>query len=307
MEVQYPLVFFTLLLCLSSGMLLFQGILMVMGRGTKKFHTCMIVTELVVLALGGFSSFLHLHHWERMFNGFGHLSSGITQELIGIVVTVIALAIMFGMLRRKPADGAAPAADGKVVATWVGVLAIVVGVVMGFVCAHSYYMSARPAWSNVTLYLYYYASEFVLGTAGTWLVAGILKEDAGVSSLMAKLTCIAGIVSAVVIVIAGIVWSNISFANVGYSFHTTEPTAPLPDPSGTLGSPLTGSEAGLFWGGAVVVGSLVAAVCGFFGWKQPKLTLPVAGGALVCSLIGGVCYRVVLYAVGVSYYVYFLS
>ena len=143
MEVQYPLVFFTLFLCLSSGMLLFQGVCALRGAGTKRFHTAMLAAELVVLAVGGFSSFLHLHHWERIFNGFGHLTSGITQELIGIVVTVVVLAVLFGVL-RKAEDGE------RVLPKWCGILAVVVGVVMGFVCAHSYFMPARPAWANLT-------------------------------------------------------------------------------------------------------------------------------------------------------------
>ena len=298
MEVQYPLVFFTLFLCLSSGMLLFQGILLAQGRGTKPFHTAMIVVQLAALVIGGFSSFLHLHHWERIFNGFGHLSSGITQELIGVVVTVVVLVVMFMMLRKG-------GENGRPAAAWVGILALIVGIVMGFVCAHSYYMSARPAWSNFTLYLYYYASELVLGAAGTWLVAAAFKQDAAVTDLMAKLTCAMGVVSAIAVVVAGFFWTSIPFNDVGYSFHTTDPTAPLPDPTGALAGPLSGADAALFWGGAVVVGSLVAAVCGFFGWKKPQAALPVAAGALACSLVGGVCFRVVLYAVGVSYYVYF--
>ena len=36
-------------------------------------------------------------------------------------------------------------------------------------------MPARPAWSNFTLYVYYYGSELVLGAAGAWLVAAVLN------------------------------------------------------------------------------------------------------------------------------------
>ena len=298
MEVQYPLVFFTLFLCLSSGMLLFQGVCALRGAGTKRFHTAMLAAELVVLAVGGFSSFLHLHHWERIFNGFGHLTSGITQELIGIVVTVVVLAVLFGVL-RKAEDGE------RVLPKWCGILAVVVGVVMGFVCAHSYFMPARPAWANLTLYLYYYASELVLGAAGTWLLAAALHEDEAVGALLAKLTCAMGVVSALAILVAGFYWTTISFGDVGYSFHTTDPTAALPDSSAALAAPAVGSLAGLFWGGAVVVGSLVAVVAGFFGMKKAEQALPLSAAALVCSLVGGVCFRVVLYAVGVSFYVYF--
>lgn len=298
MEVQYPLVFFTLFLCLSSGMLLFQGVCAVRGLGTKKFHTVMLGVELAVLAIGGFSSFLHLHHWERIFNGFGHLTSGITQELIGIVASVAVLAVLFGVL-RKAGEG------DRALPVWCGALAIAVGVIMGFVCAHSYYMPARPAWSNFTLYLYYYASELVLGAAGTWLVAAALREDAAVGELLAKLTCAMGAVSAVAVVVAGFYWTTISFGDVGYSFHTTDPTAALPSPAEALASPFGGAEAALFWGGAVVVGSLVALAAGALGWKKPQMALPTSVCALACALVGGVCFRVVLYAVGVGFYVYF--
>lgn len=301
MDVQYPLVFFTLFICLVSGMFLLQGCLLVAGKGTKRFHAAMLVVEFAGLVIGGLCSFFHLHHWERIFNGFGHLTSGITQELIGIVVMVIGLAVVFGML-RKAGDGAP---SGKLVPAWVGIVAIVIGVAMGFVCAHSYYMPARPAWANATLYLYYYASEFVLGAVGTWLVAAACKEDEGVVRTLAKLSCIAGIVSAAAIVVAGVYYTTIPFNEVGIAFHTTDPTAPAADPQGTLASPLAGANALLFWGGSVVLGSLVAAVCGFFGWKKPIASLPASAVALVCALVGGVCFRIVLYAVGVSFYLYF--
>ena len=51
-----------------------------------------------VVAAGGIAVFFHLEHFERIFNGFGHLTSGITQELIAIVVLAVA-AIAFGLWR----------------------------------------------------------------------------------------------------------------------------------------------------------------------------------------------------------------
>lgn len=296
MEVQYPLVFFTLFLCMASGMFAIQGFLLFKGAGEHRFHVVALVVELVALAIGGIASFLHLRHWERVFNGFGHLTSGITQELIAMVVMVIAMVIVFVMLRRG---------GGQRIPSWVGIMALVVGVIMGFVCAHSYYMISRPAWSNLTLYLYYYSSEFVLGAAGIWLTAAALKQDEKVLKGLAKLTLIAGLVSAVAILICGIYYLTISFHNVGIAFHTTDPTAPAADPNGTLASPLMGSNALLFWGGAIVLGSLVAAVCGFLGLKNTKNHLPLSAVALVCSLVGGVCFRIVLYVVGIASYVYF--
>ena len=57
-----------------------------------------LITSAVLLVVGGIAVFFHLEHWERIFNGFGHLSSGITQELIAIVVLAVA-AIAFGLWR----------------------------------------------------------------------------------------------------------------------------------------------------------------------------------------------------------------
>ena len=48
------------------------------------------VVSAVLLAAGGIAVFFHLEHWERIFNGFGHITSGITQELIGCVALAIA-------------------------------------------------------------------------------------------------------------------------------------------------------------------------------------------------------------------------
>ena len=44
--------------------------------------------------------FFHLEHFERIFNGFGHLTSGITQELIAIVVLAVAAIVYLVYLRR---------------------------------------------------------------------------------------------------------------------------------------------------------------------------------------------------------------
>lgn len=302
MATQYPLVFFTLFMCLCAGMIGVQGWLLYKGKGTKKFHRTMTIVELVAIIVGGFSSFLHLHHWERIFNGFMHLSSGITQELIGVVVIVLTIAITFVMLRKAEGEDDAAAELPK----WNGILCLVVGVIMGFVCAHSYDMASRPAWSNATLYLFYYSSEFVLGAVGTWVVVAATKQDDALSASLAKLTCIAGVVSAVVMVVCGVYYTTIRFYDPGtVVFHTTEPTQPAANPEATLASVIGGSNALLFWGGAVLLGSIVAAICGFLKIKKPASALPVASTALVCTLVGGVCFRVVLYVVGVGFYVYF--
>lgn len=76
------------------------------------------------------------------------MTSGITQELIAIVVLAVAAIVYLVYLRR---DEGVPA--------WLVVLSIALAAVLVVVMAHSYMMSARPAWDPV-LWIFY-----VLGNA----------------------------------------------------------------------------------------------------------------------------------------------
>ncbi|MBS6972140.1 MAG: dimethyl sulfoxide reductase anchor subunit, partial [Eggerthella sp.] len=94
MELQWPLILFTTLVAWSAGLFGTQALMAVFGVG-KKAQVPAWVCSAVLLAAGGIAVFFHLEHWERIFNGFGHLTSGITQELIAIVVlAVVAVAYL---------------------------------------------------------------------------------------------------------------------------------------------------------------------------------------------------------------------
>lgn len=301
MEIQTPLVIFTLLLCLANGLMGFQGLLLIQRKGDNRFHLVTIVATAVVLVVGGIAVFTHLEHWERIFNGFGQINSGITHELILVVVMVVALVAGFVMAWKGREEGAVPAKG-------LGIAFIVIAVVGGFVTAHSYDMYARPAWNNVFLYLYYYASELVLGAAGLWTLSALLKQEGSVNAQLGKLTLVMAalytiVTLAAMMFIAGIEPNTIE----GITFYTYDPTHPAADPASDLAAAWSGSETALYWGGAVVVGCLIPLVIGIVGALRSKLAsnavLPVV--ALVAALIGNTCYRVVLYVVGIASYVYF--
>lgn len=298
MQTQYPLVFFTLFLCVSSGMLGFQGLLLAQGRGTRRFHMAMLGCEAAALAVGGIASFLHLHHWERLFNGFMHLSSGITQELFGVAALAVVIVVLFLLVRRS--NEGQPAAP-----KWAGIVALVVAVILGFVCAHSYDMPSRPAWHGVGLFAYYYASELLLGAVCTWLVAVATKVDDAVCGLLGRASAVAGAIAAVVMIACAFGFTTIGYHDLGIVWHTTMPCAPAADPGAAAASVISGSNALLFWGGAVVLGAIVPLSAAVAAGRKAGLRLPAAGVAAVCALAGGVCYRVVLYVVAVGFYVYF--
>ena len=92
MEIQWPLILFTFFNCLAGGIFLMQGILTLSGKG-KAMQLASCVSAIVALAIGGLSVFFHLQHPLRMLNGFGHITSGITQELIAIVLLAVVMVL----------------------------------------------------------------------------------------------------------------------------------------------------------------------------------------------------------------------
>ena len=124
MELQWPLIIFTTLLAWSCGVFATQGVLALKGEG-KEIQLPALIASVVLLAVSGIAVFFHLQHWERIFNGFGHLTSGITQELIAIVVFVVVAVVYFAMLRKSE--------DGGTVPQWLAVVAIAISVVLAVV------------------------------------------------------------------------------------------------------------------------------------------------------------------------------
>ena len=103
-----------------------------------------LIAALATLVIGGICVFMHLQHWERIFNAFGALLagngygvSGITLELWGCVVEFIAIALFF-LFARRAEDGVAP--------KWAGILAIIVGLALPMVTGDSYLMPSLPTW-----------------------------------------------------------------------------------------------------------------------------------------------------------------
>ena len=107
MELQWPLILFTTLTAWGCGVLGGAGALALKGAG-KKSQQLLAILSCVLLAAGGIAVFFHLQHWERIFNGFGHITSGITQELIAIVAFVAVAVAYFAMARKSDDGGTLP-------------------------------------------------------------------------------------------------------------------------------------------------------------------------------------------------------
>ena len=244
--------------------------------------------------------FFHLEHWERIFNGFGHLTSGITQELIAIVV-LAAVAVAYLAMLRKSDDGAS-------VPKWLAWLSVALSVVLVAVMAHSYTMAARPAWDSVLWILYVLGNACVLGPATFRFImaaappAGQPAGRAADAGAPAGLAALVGAAANALAALAFAIFLQLSagsFAGVGYYFDPTHPTRAMADAAATVGA-----QAPLVWLGAVAVGAIVPLAAAFLGKRSGnwRLWAPVA---IIAALAGAVCMRVAFYNLGLSVFMFY--
>ena len=299
MELQWPLILFTTLVAWSAGLFGTQALMAVFGVG-KRAQVPAWVASAVLLAAGGIAVFFHLEHWEQIFNGFGHLTSGITQELIAIVVLAV-VAVAYLVLMRKSDDGAS-------VPKWLAWVAVALSVVLVAVMAHSYTMAARPAWDSVLWILYVLGNACVLGPATFLLVLAAggpgdqPADRAADAGAPAGRTALAGAALNALAALAFAIFLQLSagsFADVGLYFDPTHPTKAMADAAATVAS-----QAPLLWLGAVAVGAFVPLAAAFMGRRTGSWKL-WAPAAIIAALVGAVCMRVVFYNLGLSVFMFY--
>ena len=292
MELQWPLILFTTLTAWACGVFGGAGVLALKGAG-KKSQMTLVVASVVLLALGGIAVFFHLQHWERIFNGFGHITSGITQELIAIVVFVVIAVAYFVALRKSEDGGTVPAG-----LAWA---AIVISVVLAAVCAHSYMMPARPAWNSVLEVASIVGAACLMGPATCAVVMAVRGDDASACGLPAVVGSAVGAVCTAAYA-AFMQTSGGAFTQVGNYFDPTHPTKAMADVAA-----VAGDQAALLWVGAVVVGAIVPLACMFFAKKKgDAASWKVLGAvAVVAAIAGAICLRVAFYNLGLSVFMFY--
>ncbi len=288
METQWPLVIFTLFVCISCGLVGAESVLLLKGKG-KKIMFPTLIASAVALVIGGLGSFTHLQHWERIFNGFGHITSGITQELIGCVLMGIIMVIWFAFWYRK-----------KEISKGVAIASLVVSAAMVIATAHSYLMPARPAWT--LLIVYYLGNAILLGTAGLWLISCLVKESE-LAPTGAKMALWGGVIGLVTMVIYAISLAVLNVWDFGYYADPTAMTTAPTHVSSLIGVAVSGSGAGFFWVGIVTAVLVIACACLSRKDASKGKIMSIVG--VVCALATSVCFRIVIYIVAYTMYLMF--
>lgn len=289
MALQWPLILFTTFLAWCAGSFSMQAYLAIKGKGEKIQMIAWIVSA-ILLALAGGSVFLHLQHWERIFNGFGHITSGITQELIAIVVLAVIAIVYLAFIRRE--EGRAPA--------WIGVLAIIASVVLLVVSGHSYMMQSRPAWNNVLWIISLLGAACILGPATIAVIAAFKGESVEKTG---QFMLVGGIINAVTSLAAAlsVFAASSSIANVGWYFDLTHPTKAIMTPDV---SPFGGLAMPYMVIGVIIIG-IVGVIAGAMAGKKTGNWKTWAPVVLTCACIGTIALRAVFYVSGVSMFMFY--
>ena len=283
MELQWPLILFSTFVAWSAGLFGTQAVAALRGHGAKA-QLPALVTSLALLAVGGVAVFFHLQHWERIFNGFGHLTSGITQELIGVVLMVAMMAVLFVFVRK-----------GAKVPAWACVVSVVVAVALVVVAGHSYMMAARPTWNSVLQILSLVGAALPLGVGTFALIEGVVGDDDAAAAGMPAL--VAGTVNVVTTVafVAAMEAGTSGIRSYGFFFPTNHPNSVVhtaADFSPFAGDTLTLTVAAI----VLAVAAAAFAACG-----KKKGDWKVWGAAIALSAAAGaICLRAVFFATGTS-------
>lgn len=292
MELQWPLIIFTTLLAWSAGVFGTQCLYALQGKGSKAQMPALIAS-FVLMVVGGIAVFFHLQHWERIFNGFGHITSGITQELIALVVVFAVMVIFFVYLRRSGDEAKVP--------RWVAILGIVVSVILLIVMSHSYMMASRPAWNSVLQIGSIIGAACGFGPATMALLCALKNDDdANALSGTANIIGQALNTALTVIYIAAMSLAGSAFTQVSYWFDPVSPTKGLIDASAT--SPFAGDA--LAFTVLAIAGAVVGLVAAIMGKKQGSWKVWGAVAA-IAVLVGAICLRTMFYQMGVSVYPFF--
>lgn len=295
MELQWPLILFTTFVAWCAGLFATQGILAIKGEGRESQMTAWIVSA-VLLVVGGISVFFHLEHWERIFNGFGHITSGITQELIAIVLLAVVAVIFLVFLRKSD--------DEHPIPKWVGALAVVFSVILLVVMAHSYMMPSRPVWDSVLWILFVLGNACVLGPATMAVILSMKGEECSIISPLAVGGSLVNAVATVLYTV-GMQLSGGSFAQIEYYYDPTEPMKKVIDPA-VATNVFGGDQMALVWIGIIVIGALAPLALSAIAAKGKATVWKVYGVAVVVAgLVGAICMRVLFYELGISFFLFY--
>lgn len=259
MEIQWPLVLFSLFAGTGGTVFAFVGLSELLG-GARKPREMAAAVSLAMMVAGGCFSVLHLASPLHALSAVTNLLSfsGISVELMLLGATFVVAAVYLVLVRR----GSAGAGVVKAIA----VIGLVLGLMLAFFCGHGYVIEGQPTWNTNLLPCAYLGTCLACGAFTFGLVWAFSGEGEFPSWMKASML-VAGVLAAL--------------SALGYALF--------------LGSAAV-AEPVLLWIGVVacaVVGTLAAAVAAWRGSTSSAKLVCAAG--LVCSVAGGLSVRMLMW------------
>ena len=286
MEIQVPLILFIAFCAASAGIFASQAALALKGEA-KEAQMPSLIASFAALVIGGVAVLFHLAQPLHIFNGFGNPTSGITQELIAIVVLVVVMLVYFVMIRRNDGD----------VPKWCAICAIAMAIVLDFVCAHSYMMASRPAWNSILQVLSVLGASCAIGPTAVAAIAEIKKSDAPAIGKIALVGAVIGLATTLIYVVA-LAMSGGALTTMGTYIDPTNPTATIFTDAASV-SPFAG--AALVPTLVAIIASALAVVLAWLGKKKGNWKL-YGSAAAICALVAAIALRTTFYILGMSVY-----
>ena len=263
MEIQWTLVFFTLLACMGCGLF---GAIAVVGLGNPSFVSKKgVLLALIMLAVGGLSSVFHLAHPFNALYVLTKLNTEFGKELL--LMAAVGILMIIYLLRADKAS-----AGGK---RTLCTLSVIAAAWMAFQAGVTYVLVARSSWNTFLLPLSYLASACALGC----IAFGLIVRNAS-AQVLARMR----LASFIAIIAQGILY----LAYVSVSFTSTEADTSFFASSNGFG---------FFWIGVLLFGIVLPFVLllpyrTINSWKS---ALPLA---FICVIIGGIAFRSMMYLLG---------
>jgi anaerobic dimethyl sulfoxide reductase subunit C (anchor subunit) len=278
---ELALVFFTSLVDLGTGLFIALCINEWLSVNEQVKYKG-VLTVLIILVLGGFSSILHLGHPERIFGALSHPTSGIFIESSMIGLTGICVVAYLYALKRQAT---------KQVLKAITLVGAIPAVILSFAVGDSYVMESRPAWDTLTIPFVYLGSAGLMGSLA--YTALLSNPTEALVNKMKRIIQVMVLLQALAIL----------------AYLIALGSAPYPDASRSVAKVLSGGLASLFWCGIVIVGLIIPMGLASFKNKASGIVVAISSTpfilGVICAFVGATVYRVIMFNLGTTIWQFF--
>ncbi len=272
MTLSWHLLAFVACAIAASSILGYQGALAMGGRD-RGLQAPATVCALVLAVAGLAAGVLRLGRLDHVLNVFGHLSSGISQGYLAVLLLVVVALVDLVALRRAEEEGRLP--------VWCAVLSVAAALFGVYGVAANLTATGLSALKTGLVAAYLLAGAVACGGLACSAIGAVRQEcpsRGGLALAGAAGSVLAGVLAVVCVgVLPGLARHGSPIVSSPFGFVGISPSQAFGVTAAS--SPATG----VFWLLAVALGAVLPLALALVGRRLKGLP------ALVCSALGAVC------------------